>query len=101
MEELMWAAVQNKHNPNYKIEYEAVLRRLEYWKQNDFMESGNMAKIFEHLYLKPEHFKDTQIKLSLQLGVSDRTLLRYRKKFVQLFAYNLEELRRAYRRSAV
>ena len=101
MEELMWTAVQNKHNPNYKIEYEAVLRCLEYWKQNDFMENGSKAKIFEHLYLKPEHFKDTQIKLSLQLGVSDRTLLRYRKKFVQLFAYNLEELRRAYRRSAV
>ena len=44
MEELMSAAVQNKHNPNYKIEYEAILRCLEYWKQNDFWRTGTWRR---------------------------------------------------------
>lgn len=103
MEELMWQAVRNRLNPGYREENEAILRCLEYWRQNDFMEHGSMAHIFEHLYMKTEHFGDTQIKLSLDLGVSDRTLLRYRKKFVRLFSYNLELIRQGgeYRRHVV
>ncbi len=93
MEKLMQKTAKNRFSPNYKTESEALNRTYIYWQQNDHMERGDMAKIFEHLYLSPEHFKDTKIKICMDLNVNERTLLRYRKKFIKLFIFNLEQLK--------
>ena len=61
-------------------------------KLYDHIEHSNMLGIFKRLYWDEDHSADTQVKLSIDLGVAERTLLRYRKQFVRAFLYNLEEV---------
>lgn len=89
----MRRAVLNRFNPNYRTEYEAVERTYEFWKLYDLLKHGSCSKIFARLYMQEDRFTDTQVKLSLSLGVGERTLLRYRKLFVQSFVYILEEVK--------
>ena len=92
MEELMRRAVQNKFNPSYRTEYRAVMAAYEFWKLYDILKRGSCAKAFARLYLQ-EGAAETQVKLSIELGVGERTLLRYRKQFVRSFVYMLDTLK--------
>ena len=92
MEELMRRAVQNKFNPSYRTEYRAVMAAYEFWKLYDILKRGSCAKAFARLYLQ-ESAAETQVKLSIELGVGERTLLRYRKQFVRSFVYMLDSLK--------
>lgn len=92
MEELMRRAVQNKFNPSYRTEYRAVMAAYEFWKLYDILKRGSCAKAFARLYLQ-ESAAETQVKLSIELGVGERTLLRYRKQFVRSFVYMLDTLK--------
>lgn len=92
MEELMRRAVQNKFNPSYRTEYRAVMAAYEFWKLYDILKRGNCAKAFARLYLQ-DGAAETQVKLSIELGVGERTLLRYRKQFVRSFVYMLDSLK--------
>ena len=92
MEELMRRAVQNKFNPSYRTEYRAVMAAYEFWKLYDILKRGSCAKAFARLYLQ-EGAAETQVKLSIELGVGERTLLRYRKQFVRSFVYMLDSLK--------
>ena len=92
MEELMRRAVQNKFNPSYRTEYRAVMAAYDFWKLYDILKRGSCAKAFARLYLQ-ESAAETQVKLSIELGVGERTLLRYRKQFVRSFVYMLDTLK--------
>lgn len=92
MEELMRRAVQNKFNPSYRTEYRAVMAAYEFWKLYDILKRGSCAKAFARLYLQ-DGAAETQVKLSIELGVGERTLLRYRKQFVRSFVYMLDTLK--------
>ena len=92
MEELMRRAVQNKFNPSYRTEYRAVVAAYEFWKLYDILKRGSCAKAFARLYLQ-DGAAETQVKLSIELGVGERTLLRYRKQFVRSFVYMLDSLK--------
>lgn len=92
MEELMRRAVQNKFNPSYRTEYRAVMAAYDFWKLYDILKRGSCAKAFARLYLQ-ESAAETQVKLSIELGVGERTLLRYRKQFVRSFVYMLDSLK--------
>lgn len=92
MEELMRRAVQNKFNPSYRTEYRAVMSAYEFWKLYDILKRGSCAKAFARLYLQ-DGAAETQVKLSIELGVGERTLLRYRKQFVRSFVYMLDSLK--------
>ena len=92
MEELMRRAVQNKFNPSYRTEYRAVMAAYEFWKLYDILKRGSCAKAFARLYLQ-DGAAETQVKLSIVLGVGERTLLRYRKQFVRSFVYMLDSLK--------
>lgn len=92
MEELMRRAVQNKFNPSYRTEYRAVIAAYEFWKLYDILKRGSCAKAFARLYLQ-DGAAETQVKLSIELGVGERTLLRYRKQFVRSFVYMLDSLK--------
>ena len=92
MEELMRRAVQNKFNPSYRTEYRAVMAAYEFWKLYDILKRGSCAKAFARLYLQ-DGAAETQVKLSIALGVGERTLLRYRKQFVRSFVYMLDSLK--------
>ena len=92
MEELMRRAVQNKFNPSYRTEYRAVMAAYEFWKLYDILKRGSCAKAFARLYLQ-DGAAETQAKLSIELGVGERTLLRYRKQFVRSFVYMLDSLK--------
>ena len=94
MEQMMRNAVRFRCNPMYASAYAAMLRTYEFWKLYDRLEHSNMLEIFKRLYWEEDHFADTQVKLSIDLGVGERTLLRYRKRFVNAFLYNLEEVDR-------
>ena len=93
MEELMKTIAKNRFNPDYKPELKALNLTYFYCKQNDSAENKGLAVIFEHLYLEPEHFDDTKVKISLDLHVNERTLLRYRKKIVKVFSFTLEQIK--------
>lgn len=69
-----------------------MLRSYDFWKLYDHIEHTNMLHVFKRLYWEEDHFADTQVKLSIDLGVGERTLLRYRKQFVRAFLYSLEEV---------
>lgn len=92
MEELMRRAIQNKFNPSYRTEYRAVMAAYEFWKLYDILKRGSCAKAFARLYLQ-DGAAETQVKLSIELGVGERTLLRYRKQFVRSFVYMLDSLK--------
>ena len=92
MEELMRRAVQNKFNPSYRTEYRAVMAAYEFWKLYDILKRGSCAKAFARLYLQ-DGAAETQVKLSIELDVGERTLLRYRKQFVRSFVYMLDSLK--------
>ena len=92
MEELMRRAVQNKFNPSYRTEYRAVMAAYEFWKLYVILKRGSCAKAFARLYLQ-DGAAETQVKLSIELGVGERTLLRYRKQFVRSFVYMLDSLK--------
>ena len=92
MEELMRRAVQNKFNPSYRTEYRAVMAAYEFWKLYDILKRGSCAKAFARLYLQ-DGAAETQVKLSIELGVGERTLLRYRKQFVRSFVFMLDSLK--------
>ena len=92
MEELMRRAVQNKFNPSYRTEYRAGMAAYEFWKLYDILKRGSCAKAFARLYLQ-DGAAETQVKLSIELGVGERTLLRYRKQFVRSFVYMLDSLK--------
>ena len=92
MEELMRRAVQNKFNPSYRTEYRAVMAAYEFWKLYDILKRRSCAKAFARLYLQ-DGAAETQVKLSIELGVGERTLLRYRKQFVRSFVYMLDSLK--------
>lgn len=92
MEELMRRAVQNKFNPSYRTEYRAVMAAYEFWKLYDILKRSSCAKAFARLYLQ-DGAAETQVKLSIELGVGERTLLRYRKQFVRSFVYMLDSLK--------
>ena len=92
MEELMRRAVQNKFNPSYRTEYRAVMAAYEFWKLYDILKRGSCAKAFARLYLQ-DGAAETHVKLSIELGVGERTLLRYRKQFVRSFVYMLDTLK--------
>ncbi len=94
MEQMMRNAVRFRHNPMYAEAYAAMQRTYEFWKLYDHLEHSNMLGIFERLYWEEAHYADTQVKLSIDLGVGERTLLRYRKQFVEAFLYNLEQVSR-------
>ena len=93
MEELMKTIAKNRFNPDYKTELKALNLTYFYCKQNYSAENKGLAVIFEHLYLEPEHFDDTKVKISLDLHVNERTLLRYRKKIVKVFSFTLEQIK--------
>ena len=97
MEQMMRNAVRYRHNPMYAEAYEAMRRTYEFWKLYDHLEHSSMLGIFSRLYWEESHYADTQVKLSIDLGVGERTLLRYRKQFVEAFLYNLEEVSREMR----
>ena len=82
MEKLMKDAVLYKTNPQYVYEYAAVMLAYLYWKDYDFTENDNMANIYFYLYLCPENFNNTLVKSYTDLKLSERTLIRYRKRFV-------------------
>ena len=94
MEKLMKDAVLYKTNPQYAYEYAAVMLAYLYWKDYDFTENDNMANIFFYLYLCPENFNNTLVKSYTDLKLSERTLIRYRKRFVNSFKAQQKKLRK-------
>lgn len=86
MEQMMREAVHSRRNPIYAEAYAAMLRSYDFWKLYDHIEHS------KRLYWDEDHSADTQVKLSIDLGVAERTLLRYRNQFVRAFLYNLEEV---------
>lgn len=93
MEQMMREAVHSRRDPIYAEAYAAMLRSYDFWKLYDHIEHSNMLGIFKRLYWDEDQSADTQVKLSIDLGVTERTLLRYRKQFVRAFLYNVEEVR--------
>lgn len=71
------------NNDNY--EYFALNQTYYFWLVIDSIQISNKADIYKHLYLTPARFDDSFLKISLEYGVSLRTLERYRKEFVSSF----------------
>lgn len=74
-------------------EYIALVKTYEYLKVSDYVERGNMSSIFKKLYMMPEHNSVRLVRISMDFGVSERSLLRYRKKFIAIYTYYLKTLR--------
>ena len=87
MEQMMREAVHSRRNPIYAEAYAAMLRSYDFWKLYDHIEHSNMLGIFKRLYWDEDHSADTQVKLSIDLGVAERTLLRSNRthKFHSVF----------------
>ncbi len=56
----------------------------EYFKIYDCMESTCHCSVMREIYLKP---KNSIINLSLRTHLSEKTLYRYRKKYISYFCY--------------
>ena len=72
MEQMMREAVHSRRNPIYAEAYAAMLRSYDFWKLYDHIEHSNMLGIFKRLYWDEDHSADTQVKLSIDLGVAER-----------------------------
>lgn len=81
MEKAMRDFCLNKDNYGYT----ALNQAYYFWLIIDDIYTSNKADIYKHLYLTPSCFNDTYVKISLEFGVSLRTLERYRKDFVSSF----------------
>lgn len=90
MEKIMRQAIMRKSDTDK--EYIALIKTYEYLKTNDYVERCNLATIFKKLYMMPDRHSFNPLRVSIDFGVSERSLLRYRKKFIAIFTYYYSKL---------
>lgn len=92
MEKIMRQAIMRKSDTDN--EYIALVKTYEYLKTGDYVERGNMSEIFKKLYMSTENHSVRLVRISMDFGVSERSLLRYRKKFIAIYTYYLKTLQK-------
>lgn len=67
-------------------------RMIDYFLTNDFLEGNNHVEIITYIYTTRNHLKETLYCFAWKNYIGERTLYRYRKKYVLCFKrYYIEE----------
>ncbi len=86
VERLMRTTYARREENEY---YQAVIKSLKFWQLEDYCRKSNKAQIFQKMYMN-EDDKQGLLRVSAENHVTERTLYRYRREFVQMFKYFLE-----------
>ena len=66
-------------------------RMIDYYLTNDFLDGNNHAEIIVYIYLTNHYLNETVYCVSWKNYVGERTLYRYRKKYILCFKRYYEE----------
>ncbi len=66
---------------------ELIRKTRFYLEVRDGTEGTQFLKIFTELFLTAEHRRKTMVALSIETGYNERTLIRHKKKVLQIFAF--------------
>lgn len=67
-------------------------RLMDYFSTKDYLEGSVHIQIIHYIYLNNRHMKETFFSVAWKNYVGERTLYRYRKKYIECFKkYYMEE----------
>ena len=67
-------------------------RLMDYFSTKDYLEGSNHVQIIKYIYLRKHYLKESFFSVAWKNYIGERTLYRYRKKYIECFAkYYMEE----------
>ena len=78
----------------YEKEYAAIRafeKMRDYFVTNDYLEGYHHCEIIEYIYLTKHYQEETLCRIALENHVGERTLYRYRKKYIICFQFHYKE----------